>query len=314
MWNRTRRVAGLLGALLLSGLCAGSLLLAGSPASPASQDAAAQAQPAAKPTAQASKSSSSPAYLEIPSVLSVELEMDLLTQRRGVVQHLYVDQGSVVQKGALLAKLEDRDLLAQLDKERANLQVAENNVKYNEAELKAKEAAYRRARQMREAGLNSEADLEEAEFHAKGAQYDLDSWRAAVERQKADIRILELELERTQIRAPFAGVIARRYIRVGQDVLKDDKCFRLSQLSPLRVRFLVPETSPRRPRVGETVRMTIVADPSLTASARISTVSPVVDAASGSFEVVATLANPSRDLRPGMSVRVFWLASTAAGR
>lgn len=252
--------------------------------------------------------------LEILSLLSVEQEVDVLAQRRGIVLEILADQGSVVQKGALLARLDDRQLVAQADRARADLEVAKSNVKFNEAELKAREAAYRRAQEMNKAGLNSEADLEEAEFRAKGARFDLESWRSVVERSQADIRLLDLEREKTRIRAPFSGVVAARYVRAGQDVLVDEKCFRLSQLAPLLVRFQVPETSPRRPRAGDTVEVALQAGQGSKYAARIQRVSPVVDAASGSFDVTAQLAGENlKDLRPGMSVRVLWPNSPSAG-
>ncbi len=244
---------------------------------------------------------------EILSVLSVEHEVDVLAQRRGLVQELLADQGSVVQKGAALARLDNRELLAQLDKAKAELSVAQSNVKYNEAELRARQAALRRAQQMHDAGLNSQADLEEAEFRAKGSQHDLEAWGASVEKQRAEIRMIELELEKMQIRAPFGGVVVRRYLRAGQDVLQDDKCFRLSQLSPLIVRFLVPETLARRPRVGDTVGVDLAASARKRYSARIEKFSPVVDAASGSYDVTAQLVGPDlSELRPGMAVRIVW--------
>ncbi|HEY7679466.1 MAG TPA: efflux RND transporter periplasmic adaptor subunit [Terriglobia bacterium] len=264
--------------------------------------------PATPPKSEAQKPrKEEPQGLEILSVLSVEQEVDVLAKRSGLVESAPADQGASVQKGSVLARLDDRELLAQLDKAKADLAIAESNVKYNEAELKAREAAYRRAQEMRKAGLNSDADLEEAEFRAKGSQHDLEAWRATVDKQKAEIRMIELEVEKTLVRAPFAGVVVRRYVRVGQDVLKDDKCFRLSQLSPLLVRFLVPETSPRRPRAGDTVTLVPASGSRQKCTARIQKFSPVVDAASGSYEVTAQLTGPNlAGLRPGMAVRVLW--------
>jgi membrane fusion protein (multidrug efflux system) len=97
---------------------------------------------------------------------------------------------------------------------------------------------------------------------------------------------------------------------MGQDVLADEKCFRLSQLSPLLVRFLVPESSEREPRVGDSVDVMLPADHQRRYSARIERVSPVVDAASGSYDVTAQLSGPDlQSLRPGMSVRVRWRAA-----
>lgn len=253
--------------------------------------------------------------LEILSVLSVEHEVDVLAQRDGIVEEILRDQGARVKKGTVLARLDDRELLARVDRARAELEVAQSNVKYNEAEVKARKAAHRRAQEMRKLGLNSDADLEEAEFRAQGAEFDLESWRAVVDRTRADLRVLELELEKTGIRAPFGGVVARRYIRPGQYVLKDDKCFRLSQLSPLQVRFLVPETATRLPQQGERVNVVPVSDSQRVYVARIRRVSPVVDAASGSYDVTAVLAGEDLSgLRPGMAVRVLWGAAAGGAR
>jgi membrane fusion protein (multidrug efflux system) len=273
--------------------------------------------PAAPEVAAAPKVKAAPAATssgtEILSVLSVEREVDILAERAGLVIEAVDEGGGHVTKGAVLGRLDDREIAAQLDRTRADLAVAQNNVKYNEAELKAREAAHRRAQEMFKLGLNSQADLEEAEFRAQGAKYDLESWRAVVERTRADIRMHELELDKTRLRAPFDGVVARRYIRAGQNVLKDEKCFRFSQLAPLLVRFLVPESSAQPPRPNDEVRVALASAPQRVYTARVQKVSPTVDAASGSYEVTAHLAGGNLgELRPGMAVRVLWPPSGGA--
>ena len=81
-------------------------------------------------------------------MLSVEHEVDVLPQADGVVVEILHDEGSAVDKGTVLARLDDRETRARLEKARANLTARENQVKYNEAELKANDAAYRRAQEM----------------------------------------------------------------------------------------------------------------------------------------------------------------------
>ncbi len=302
---RCRQGLGLAPALLVAALvgtgCGGE--------SPTTAQSAPPPRPAPAPEEPASTA------LEILSVLSVEHEVDVLAERDGVVVEILKEEGAPVSKGTLLARVDDRELLAQLDQARASLSVAENNVKYNEAELKARQAAYRRAQEMYRAGLNSQAELEEAEFRATGAEYDLASWRAIVDRTNAEIRKLEIDLEKTRLRAPFGGVVARRYVRAGQNVIKDEKCYRVSELSPLQVRFLVPETAGRRPRAGEMVNVVAVSDSRRVYPARIAMVSPTVDPASGSYDVTARLTGSDLgELRPGMSVRVLWEAAVGSSQ
>jgi membrane fusion protein (multidrug efflux system) len=254
--------------------------------------------PPSAPTAQPSASAPTTKSTEpgdILTVLSVEHQVDVPTQIDGVVAEIIKDEGTSVRAGEILEKAQ------------ADHRVAQNNVGYQDAEVKAKAANYRRQQQLRQYGLSSEADLEHAEFEAKGSEFDLASWKANLEKSQAEIRRLEAELDKTRIRAPFAGMVAHRYIRMGQGVSKTDKCFRISQLSPLLVQFQVPESAGRRPQRGATVNLSLVGDSNRALTARIVNVGPTVDPASDSYNVTAQLTGAGlSDLRPGMSVRVDW--------
>lgn len=248
---------------------------------------------------------------DILSVLSVEHQVDIAAQKDGVVLSVTGDEGGAVKVGEVLGQLDDRTLQMELIKAKDDLQVSQNNVKFKEAELKAKGAAYRRQQQLRDYGLSSEADLEAAEFQAKGAEYDLHGWEALVESDQAEIRKIEVEIDQTRLRAPFSGVIVRRYIREGEAIAKGDKCFRVSQLWPLRVQFQIPETFARRPQLGANVDVALVGDSNRMLAARIVKVSPTIDPSSDSYDVIAQLTGTAlSDLRPGMAVRVSWPAGS----
>jgi RND family efflux transporter MFP subunit len=247
---------------------------------------------------------------EILSVLTVEHQVDVAAQRDGVVTSITKDEGSSVKTGEILAQLDDRSLQMELIKANDDLQVEDNNRKYKEAELKAKSAAFHRQQQLRALGLSSDADLEAAEFQEKAAEYDLRGYEALVESGHAEIKRLELEVDQTRIHAPFSGVVVRRYVREGQAITKGDKCFRVSQLSPLQVQFQVPESSARRPADGAPVELSLVEEPARKLTAHIIKVSPTIDAASDSYDVLAQLTGASiSDLRPGMAVKIAWPAS-----
>ena len=297
------RAWGISGAvLLLAAVAAGCSNEAG-----ADHAAAAPARPAAPVAAPRA----APTAREIPAVLTVEHEVDVMAEHDGEVMALDADEGSKMEAGGLLARLDDRQVEAQLEQARADLKVSEYNVKYNEAELHANESKLERAQLMFKEGLGSKADLDAAEFHAKGSAYDLESWKANVEKHRAELKSLEITMTKTRIRAPFAGVVSRRYVRQGDVVTKGTKCFRLSQLSPLLVEFQVPEADAHKPALDQPVRGTLLSDPNRTFDARITRVGPVVDAASGSYDVTAALLMPPPDLKPGMAVRITWPAPTS---
>jgi RND family efflux transporter MFP subunit len=244
---------------------------------------------------------------DILSVLTVEHQVDLSSQRDGVVTSVAKDEGAAVKAGEVLGHLDDRTLQQELVKARDDLKVTENNLQFKAAELKAKGAAYRRQQLLRDAGLSSEADLEKAEFEAKGAEYDMHGYEALVESGHAELHRLEIEIDQTVLRAPFSGVVVRRYVRQGQAIAKGDKCFRISQLFPLQVQFQVSELAGPRPQAGVPVKLVLLDGSNRPLSAKVVKVSPTVDPSSDSYNVVAQLTGPGlENLRPGMAVRVGW--------
>jgi len=304
MINRTLWI--LAAALAIFGAACGNSSVASGPGSPPASvpktPPAAPAQPSA-PTTLAKSADTG----DILSVLSVEHQVDVSSERDGTVISIAKDEGAYVKAGELLGQLDDRSLQMELVKARSDLQVDQGNVKYKEAELKAKKAAYRRQQQLRSFGLSSEADLEAAEFEATGAEYDLHSLEALVGSAQAEIHRIELQIDQTHIHAPFPGVVVHRYIREGEAISKGQRCFRVSQLAPLRVQFQVPEPSGRRPEHGARVDLALVGDSNRALTARVVKVSPTVDPASDSYNVTAQLTGSGiSDLRPGMAVRVLW--------
>jgi RND family efflux transporter MFP subunit len=232
---------------------------------------------------------------DILSVLTVEHQVDLSSQRDGTVISLAKDEGSVVKSGDVLGQLDDRSLQQELIKARDDLKVTQNNLQYKGAELKAKAAAYRRQQLLREAGLSSQADLEAAEFEAKGAEYDMHGYEALVESGQAEIHRLEIEIEQTVLRAPFSGVVVRRYVREGQAIAN------------LQVQFQISELASPRPALGAPVNLVLLGGSSRLLNAKVVKVSPTVDPSSDSYDVVAQLTGSGlSDLRPGMAVRVEW--------
>jgi len=294
--------------IFLAGVLAAALA-AGCTSEPGPDQAAAAP---ARTAAAAPATPSAPTARMIPAVLTVEHEVDVLAEHDGEVIELAADEGSKAEAGGVLARLDDRQVEAALEQARADLKISEYNVKYNEAELHANQARLERAQLMFKEGLGSKADLDTAEFMAKGSAYDLESWKAKVDKCRAEVKSLEIDVQKTRVRAPFGGVVSRRYVRQGDVVMKGTKCFRLSQLSPLLVEFQVPETDAHKPAADQPVRGTLMSDPNRSFDARITRVGPVVDAASGSYDVTAALVNPAPELKPGMAVRITWPAPSSS--
>lgn len=236
--------------------------------------------------------------------LLVENQVDVAAQRPGVVAQLLVDLGQAVRKGQLLAALDDRQLTAERDAARAQVQVAQANLKDWQAETRMAEADFRRAEGMFKAQLNTQEQLDHARYKWEGSVYEIDKGKQELLQRQAALQAVSLELEKTHIRAPFDGVIARRYVRQGQEVATGDRLFWVTAVRPLRVKFTLPEKLIGQIKRGQMLTVSCLDDPGATHAARVIQVSPVVDPSSGSFEVLAQLLNPGRNLRPGMTANI----------
>jgi membrane fusion protein, multidrug efflux system len=300
------RKAKPLSELFLGALFVGMLgLLQGctSKAAPASNVA-----PSATPKTLAASAPPVAAEQEEPYVASgpivVENQVDVLAQREGMLSEILADVGEVTHKGQLLARLDDRQLTAQRDATEAKVHSCEADLQDWEAETKVAESDLKRAEQMRDAGINTQEVLDHTRYKYAGSQYEIEKAKRELEKAQATLRDFELELQKTRIEAPFDGVVARRYVRAGQRVASGDRLFWVSAVAPLLVKFTLPERFMGRLKNGDEVSVTSAAAPQAQHLARVVQVSPVVDPASDSIDVMAKLEGKPAELRPGMTATV----------
>jgi membrane fusion protein, multidrug efflux system len=297
-----RKMAYIPGFLLLTVLVSTSCSRAPIPAeaatAPVSQPAPVVAPPA--PTA-------TPYTASGPIV--VENQVDVAAQRAGIVVQIFVEPGTRVRKGQLLAKLDDRQVVADLEGARAKTASTEADLNNWKSEAKVLESDLQRARKMWDARLITQEQFEHAQFKAEADQWDVKRVEQLLINARDTERSLELELEKTQVTAPFDGVVARRYVRVGQTVARDERLVWVTATAPLRVRFTLPSRFLSQMKVGQRVAVTVAdGNPALEHTARVIQMSPVVDPASGTIEVLAELMGAAPDLRPGMQADVHFPA------
>lgn len=213
------------------------------------------------------------APLTLTAQLYVENDAVVFARSPGVVESLLVDLGRRVGAGQTLARLESVDQTLALQQAQNRLLNARQRVERQRA-LKARDVV-------------TAADAEQVEFEFREAGLNV---------QKA-----KRELDLTRIVAPFSGVVTARSARVGRLVGDGDTLFRLTALGPLLAAVRLPETSAFTLRIGDGADVLTAAGARV--HARVVRASPMVDAASGTREVVLQLA-PRSGLMPGGSVSV----------
>ena len=232
--------------------------------------------PAATPAAQ-------PAGEVYPSNLMVDQDVTVSCHVTGIIDVIHVDRGAVVTKGQPLATLHLGEFDADVKQTRENMELAKTQLDRSKA-LSAQ-------------NISSKADLDTAR-----AQYNVAvaNW----ERAKA-IR------EYAVIRAPFNGVVAEKYARLGQKVTETgaQPLFKVVATEPLLARIYVKESDLLKVRKGDKVEVVPDSFPSAKTTGTVQFISPNVDPASGTFQVVVGVhRDPTQSvLRPGVAVKVHFL-------
>lgn len=235
----------------------------------------------------------------------VENQLDVAAQREGMVVEILADTGKSVRKGNLLAKLDDRQLGADRDAAEAKLRSIDANVKNWEAEIKVLESDRERSEKMWAAQIITKEQLEHDRFKVEADRYELERERQMAVNQQDVIRSLNLEVEKTRIVAPFDGIVARRYVRVGQRVANGDRLFWVTATSPLRVKFTLPERFVGIVKRGQAIDVTSSSDGAGSEhTAKVIQISPVIDPSSGTIEVLAEIVGSGGNLRPGMTANI----------
>jgi len=241
------------------------------------------------------------AGLSVSGPIIVEHEVELTAQRDGLLQKIYVDAPARVKAGTLLAELDGRQIQANLAAARAKTRSIEADLKNWQAEAQVLKADYGRQQHLMELGLTSQEQLEHAKYKAESDQWDILRVTETLNTAKEEEHSLEIEMEKTKLTAPFNGLIARRYVREGQNVTKGQRLFWVTAEAPLLMRFTLPEKFFGKMHNGQPVEVTCADAPAEKHLAKVKQVSPVVDPSSGTFEVLVELTGDRGTLRPGMT-------------
>jgi RND family efflux transporter MFP subunit len=286
------------------------LSFAGCDNHPAVQASAAPASSSSFPAASATPPSASlslsadPKTFTTTGPLVAEQQADIAVERDGRVAQVAVQIGDRVRRGQLLALLDDRALRAAVDSQKAKVVSLQAQVREWESEQKTEEADLRRMEIMLKDNIRSQEDWEHVKYKLDETIQEVARYRADEAAAEADLNSANLQLEQSRVAAPFDGVVGRSSVRLAQEVKKGDVLFWITAEGPLRVLFTVPETAMAAFPAGVMLELSTADYPSLRQRARILRVSPVVDPASGSVQVIAAVEQPSPLLKPGMSMQV----------
>lgn len=150
--------------------------------------------------------------------LSAHVTVLVGCQVSGRIAQLHADFNSRVKKGQVIAKIDPAIFEAQLASMRANRFAAEGALTQAKAQAKLAQANRERARQLRAEGLNSQADLDNAEAAVEVALAQVEAQKGNLEQARAQQHQAEVNLAYTTIVSPIDGTVISRGVDVGQTV------------------------------------------------------------------------------------------------
>ncbi len=208
--------------------------------------------------------------------LQADQEATVVAKVGGEVRELLVEEGDLVRAGQILARLDG-------DRLRFELQQTEVNLRKLERE-------YQRTLELFSRKLVASAAVDNA--------------RSEMEWLKAARDLAQLNLGYTEIRAPIAGVVSARHIKVGNTINVNDRTFQVTDLDPLIAEVHVPEREFAKLRAEQAATIVVDALAGANFVGRVQRISPTLDPATGTFKATIEVLDPQRSLKPGMFARV----------
>jgi membrane fusion protein (multidrug efflux system) len=202
-------------------------------------------------------------------------EVEIVSEISGKISAIHFDEGSRVSAGQLLLKIDDSELLAERQRALYRVELAERD-----------EA---RQKQLLEDGVISKE------------AYDVALGELNVLR--AELQLIEAQLVKTEIRAPFDGVIGLRWVSPGSYLSSQTRIASLNDLDPVKLDFAVPERYSALMKVGDEISFAVESfDRAF--PGKIYAIEPSIDASTRSLRVRARCPNPDGALVPGAFANV----------
>ena len=262
--------------------------------------------------------------ISVTGTLAAEEQVTLSLKVTGRLQDLYVDLGSRVTRGQVLARLTPTDFNLRENQAEAALQQArarlglpvqgdDDRIDPEKTSIvRSAKALLEEARLTRErtatfvsrgisakATLDSaDASLQVAESRYQDALEEVRNRQAVLEQRRTELELTRQAMRDSSLTSPLNGMVRERHVTVGQYLAAGSPAVTIVRVHPLRLRVSVPERDSQAVRVNQVVQVTVEGD-TTSYPGRVARVSPAIDEASRSLMIEAEVPNPNGALRPG---------------
>jgi RND family efflux transporter MFP subunit len=237
----------------------------------------------------------------------------------GRLEWLGVREGSKVTAGEVLARLENRDVTAQMEQAAANIKVAEANLEQGEAELNDADRQLKRSAELLQKNFVSAAAHDAVVSRHARAVAAISGQRAAIAAARANHRAAQVAVEQTLIRAPFDGVVLTKNANVGDVITPFSSALgsqaavvTMADMSTLEVEADVSEANIAKVRIGQPCEVQLDALPGVRFRGQVQRTVPTVDRSKATVTVKIRFIDSDERVLPEMSAKVAFLSREVA--
>jgi HlyD family secretion protein len=233
----------------------------------------------------------------------------------GRVAKIFVEDGTVVKAGQVIAVLEDADYRAQLAQAQADLKSAQARETRAQVELRDAQRQYDREEIVQRKGVSTPAALDAASARLEGAKASRAAAEADVGAARARVDVARVNLENCYVRAPFSGRITQKLTDIGEIVFGftsagnagNGGIASLADFDTLQVEADVSESQVAKLTIGTPAEIVLDAFPDRRYRGKVAEVRPRVDRAKATVTVKVAFVDEAKDVLPDMGAKVTFL-------
>lgn len=242
--------------------------------------------------------------------------VDVGAQVSGQLKKLYIEVGSVVKEGDLLAEIDPTVFLAQVDARRAGLRNQLATMKDRESQLALATLQYNRQKNLMAADATTADSMQTAEAALRSAKAQIDALQAQIEQTQSTLRADEANLNYAKIYAPMDGTVVSLTARQGQTLNANQTAptiLRIADLSTMTVQTQVSEAEVGKLRKGMEVYFTTLGSQGRRWYGALRKVEPTPTVTNNVvlYNALFDVPNKNQALLPSMTTQVFFIAATA---
>ena len=231
-------------------------------------------------------------------------QVDVVSKMTGRIDQLSAEIGDWVQKGTLIAKVDEDEVRQQVNRAAAALEVAKASLSQKQTDLEILKKELDRTVELHENQLIPRRDLDTAEARYRGAIAQEKLAEAQIDQAQAELRELRVRLDNTRILAPISGLVGKRHLDNGALVNPSMPVVSLVDLSTMVMEINAPEKDLVKIRAGLEANIVLDAYPEQKFKGRVIRLSPILDPATRTGSVEVEVPNPKMMLKAEMFARV----------